>query len=76
MYHQLLMMYKGKVKPGEVLNDDSGALALATVGYGVGNWYLMNGQPQKAREIFEKVLEGPYWLAFGYIAAEAEMSRR
>ncbi len=76
MYHQLLMMYKGELKPDEVLNGDSDALALATVGYGVGNWYLMNGQTEKAREVFERVLEGPYWPAFGFIAAEAEMSRR
>ncbi|MGH7595148.1 MAG: tetratricopeptide repeat protein, partial [bacterium] len=50
-------------------------LDIATQGYGVGNWYFYNGQAEKAREIFEKVIKGKYWAAFGYIAAEAELRR-
>jgi hypothetical protein len=30
---------------------------------------------EKAKEIFEKVIKGKYWAAFGYIAAEAELAR-
>ena len=51
------------------------ALDLATQGYGVGNWYLYNGEEDEARRIFEHVLSGDYWAAFGYIAAEAELVR-
>ena len=30
---------------------------------------------EKAKSIFERVVAGPYWAAFGYIAAEAELAR-
>lgn len=75
-YHRRLLMYKGLEKP-ETLLDPANAdgLTLATQGYGVGNWYLVNGDKQRAREIFEKVVSGPNWSAFGYIAAEADLQR-
>lgn len=75
-YHRRLLMYKGLEKP-EALLDPAKAdgLTLATQGYGVGNWYLVTGNPQRARDIFEKVVAGPNWSAFGYIAAEADLQR-
>ena len=44
--------------------------------YGLGNWYYYNGNPEKAKEIYEKLLGSGTWAAFGYIAAEAELSRK
>jgi tetratricopeptide (TPR) repeat protein len=75
-YHRRLLMYKGLEKP-EALLDPANAdgLTLATQGYGVGNWYLVTGNASRAREIFEKVVAGPNWSAFGYIAAEADLQR-
>ena len=75
-YHRRLLMYKGLEKP-EALLDPANAdgLTLATQGYGVGNWYLVNGDQARAREIFEKVVSGTYWSAFGFIAAEADLQR-
>lgn len=74
-YHQRLLMYKGLKSPDSLLAEDADDLTLATLGYGVGNWYLVNGQTEKARAIFEKIVAGTYWAAFGYIAAEAELAR-
>lgn len=75
-YHRRLLMYKGELPVDSLLNTTRASdLDIATQGYGVGNWYLYNGQPQKAKEIFEKVLAGNYWAAFGYIAAEADLKR-
>jgi hypothetical protein len=61
----------------ETLLDTSKAdtLTIATQGYGVGNWYFVNGDRARAREIFERVVAGPQWSAFGYIAAEADLQR-
>jgi tetratricopeptide (TPR) repeat protein len=75
-YHRRLLMYKGLEKP-ETLLDPAHAdgLTLATQGYGVGNWYLVTGRLPQAREIFTKVIAGPNWSAFGYIAAEADLQR-
>ena len=75
-YLRRILMYKGEVAPDALL-DTSNAddLTIATQGYGVGNWYLVNGQTEQAREIFERVIAGRSWSAFGYIAAEAELAR-
>jgi tetratricopeptide (TPR) repeat protein len=75
-YHKRLLMYKGALKPDQLL-DTSNAddLTIATQGYGVGNFYLVEGNTAKAREIFEKVVAGRQWAAFGYIAAEVDLKR-
>jgi tetratricopeptide (TPR) repeat protein len=77
-YHNRLLMYKGQVTPESLLNPQAETeaateLALATQGYGVGNWYFYNGQLEQAREIFKRVLQSKSWAAFGYIAAEVDM---
>jgi dienelactone hydrolase len=75
-YFNRLLLYKGQKKAEDVLDPATeDPVQLATQGYGVGNWYLYGGQPQKAREIFDKVVAGSGWAAFGYIAAEAELAR-
>ena len=77
-YLRRLLMYKGELEADALLAVEEGAdadLTFATQGYGVGNWYLYNGQPEKAREIFEQVVASDYWAAFGYLAAEADLQR-
>lgn len=75
-YHKRLLMYKGLVPADSLLHmTNSSDLDIATQGYGVGNWYLYNGEKESAKTIFQKVLQGKYWAAFGYIAAEAEIRR-
>ena len=74
-YHQRLLMYRGLVAPEALLTVDSDdPVQLATYGYGVANWHLYNGDAERAQEIFERILDGPNWAAFGYIAAEAEQA--
>jgi tetratricopeptide (TPR) repeat protein len=75
-YHARLLMYKGLRTPESVLNlDTADDVQIATQGYGVGNWYLVNGDRAKAKDIFDRVLAGRAWAAFGYIAAEADTKR-
>ena len=75
-YHRRLLMYKGLEKPEALLDPvKADALTIATQGYGVGNWYLVNGDRARARDIFQRVVSGTYWAAFGYIAAEADLQR-
>jgi len=74
-YHRRLLMYRGEIEPGELLNlEDATELDIATLGYGLGNWYLCNGDEARASEVFERVVSGPYWPAFGFIAAEADLA--
>lgn len=75
-YHRRLLMYKGLATPDSLLDPGKAdALTIATQGYGVGNWYLVTGNRARAREIFEQVVAGTSWSAFGYIAAEADLQR-
>ena len=77
-YHQLLLMYKGELTPEKLLAEASragGSLGFASTAYGVGNWYLYTGQPEKALKVFLNIVEGPQQTSFGYIAAEAELRR-
>jgi tetratricopeptide (TPR) repeat protein len=78
-YWLRLRMYQGNLKPESLLSLDTGAsdydLNIATQGYGVGNWYLYNGDTARAAEIFNKVLEGKSTYAFGHISAEARRAK-
>ncbi len=76
-YFDRLLFYKGLKKEGELVNVEKATdLEIATVGYGLGNWHLYNGNRAKAEEIFRKIVSGKYWPAFGFIAAEVEISRK
>ncbi len=74
-YFDRLLLYKGLKKESDIINDKMTDLDIATVGYGMGNWHLYNGDRAKAREYFERVVSGKYWPAFGFIASEAELAR-
>ena len=77
-YYRLLLMYKGETTPEALLADAGGekqGVGYATVAYGVGNWYVYNGQPGKALRLFLELVQLPQRTSFGYIAAEAELER-
>lgn len=75
-YHRLLRMAKGELTPDEVLAAPcDGPIDDATTGYGVGASFWVNGEPDRARAVWERVLRGDAAASFGYIAAEAEMRR-
>jgi tetratricopeptide (TPR) repeat protein len=74
-YYDRLQMYKGLKTPEELLQKGGDPVAAATLAYGVGNWYLYNGRKAEARAVFEKIITGPNWMPFGFIAAEAELAR-
>jgi tetratricopeptide (TPR) repeat protein len=75
-YLQTLRMYQGLLPPDSLVRPDrQDALALATQGYAVGNWYLYNGRPEQAEEMFWRITSAENWTPFGYIAAEADLRR-
>lgn len=75
-YFDRLLFYKGLKKEEELLKmKEATDLEIATVGYGLGNWHLYNGNRAKADEYFRRIVTGKYWPAFGFIAAEAELAR-
>ena len=75
-YHRLLLMYKGSLPVDSLLSTtSSAALEDVTTAYGVGNWFLYNGDTARAHEIFRRIVATGNWAAFGAIAAEAELAR-
>ncbi len=77
-YYKRLLMYKGMVNADSLLNaavQEPNSLDLLTQGFGVGHWYLVNGDRGKASRIFQLITMQENWAAFGYIAAEAELKR-
>ncbi len=75
-YYDRLLFYKGLKPESELVNlEKASDLEIATVGYGLGNWHLYNGNKAKAEEFFRRIVSGKYWPAFGFIAAEAELAR-
>jgi tetratricopeptide (TPR) repeat protein len=78
-YFKRLKMYQGKLSPDALFNenpsDKNYDLNLATQGYGVGNWYLANGDTARAIQVFKKVVAGKSKSAFGFIAAETDLAR-
>ena len=76
-YFRRMLLYKGELPADSLLSQgETDPLQYVTQGYGVGNWYLANGDSTKAFEIFRKVTDSGYWAAFGFIAAEADIARR
>ena len=74
-YHRRLLMYKGLESPAALLDPKADDTTVATQGYGVGNYYLVTGDRDQARRVFERVVAGAGWNAFGFIAAEADLAR-
>jgi tetratricopeptide (TPR) repeat protein len=73
-YHQLLLFYKGALTETE-LTDSEGLGSNEAVHYGVANWYHYNGDVAEARARYQSLLDTGNWAGFGYIAAEADLSR-
>lgn len=75
-YHDLLLLFKGEREPRELVpEDDDDGVGDATLAYGIAMWKLLQGDEEEAMSDFRRIIEGPAWAAFGYIAAEAELAR-
>ena len=73
-YLELCLFYKG-LTPQPPIDANATELELATLGYGVANWYWYEGRHDDAVKLWERVVNTSYWAAFGLIASEAELFR-
>ncbi len=70
------MFYKGLKTAEELLNPGpDGPYRRETVGYGVANWMVAQGDTAAAVALLEELVEDPWWPGFGRIAAEVELAR-
>lgn len=54
---------------------DTTDVAVATLSYGVGNWYLLRRDTTRARQWFERSVQSGGWPGFGFIISEIELRR-
>jgi tetratricopeptide (TPR) repeat protein len=75
-YAQRLRLYRGEVGPNAVFTPaDTSDIQVATLSYGVGNWYLVRADTAKAREYFRRSVASGGWPGFGFIISEIELKR-
>lgn len=75
-YAQRLRLYRGEIKPDDVLSPaDTADVQVATLAFGLGNWYLIQGDSARAKTWFERSIRSGGWPGFGFIASEAELRR-
>ena len=75
-YTRRLQLYRGEIGPEAALTEaDTEDVQVATLAYGVGNWYLVRGDKVQARKYFERSIQSGGWPAFGFMASEAELRR-
>jgi tetratricopeptide (TPR) repeat protein len=75
-YSQRLRLYRGEIGPDAVITAaDTSDIQVATLSYGLGNWYLVRGDTVRAREYFKRSVASGGWPAFGFIISEIELKR-
>ena len=82
-YYARLMVYKGLKKAEDVLSTDPTKitdLERVTYGFGIGNYYMINGEEDKAIDVWKQVIkagdENDLYFAFSYLASKVELTRR
>jgi len=75
-YSRRLQLYRGEIGPDAVVTPaDTDDVQIATLAYGLGNWYLVRGDTAQARQWFERSVQSGGWPAFGFILSEVELRR-
>jgi len=73
-YYKACLFYKGELQLEDVYSPTAeGTPSNSALKYAVGNWYLYNGMPQRATDIYNTIVSGEDWASFGYIAAETDL---
>ena len=75
-YTRRLQLYRGEIGPEAVVTPaDTDDVQVASLAYGLGNWYLLRGEKAQARKWFERSIQSGGWPAFGFIVSEVELRR-
>ncbi len=75
-YVTRLRLYRGELTPETLFSPgDTADVQVATLNYGLGNWYMVRADTVKARAAFERAVASGGWPGFGFIVSEAELAR-
>lgn len=74
-YFGMLLRFRGDAADATPAVADVGQLEDATAAYGLAQWLRLQGRKAEAEALLTRLLDGPQWAAFGYLAAEADRVR-
>jgi tetratricopeptide (TPR) repeat protein len=75
-YAARLKLYRDEIGPDAVFTPaDTADVQVATLSFGIGNWYLVRGDTAKAKSWFERSIKSGGWPGFGFIISEVELRR-
>jgi tetratricopeptide (TPR) repeat protein len=75
-YTRRLKLYRGEIAPEAVITAaDTDEVQVATLAYGLGNWYLVRGDKAQAQKWFDRSIQSGGWPGFGFIVSEVELGR-
>lgn len=75
-YTQRLKLYRDVIAPDALFTPaDTADVQVATLAYGLGNWYLVRGDTTRARAAFQRSVASGGWPGFGFIVSEVELRR-
>jgi len=76
-YASRVRLYRGELTPETLFSPaDTADVQVATLSFGLGNWYLVRGDTTRAVAQFERAVKSGGWPGFGFIASETELARR
>ncbi len=75
-YVTRLKLYRGELTPETLFAPgDTTDVQVATLNYGLGDWYMARGDTANAKAAFERAVASRGWPGFGFIVSEAELKR-
>ena len=75
-YSRRLKLYRGEIGPDEVFTPaDTADVQMATLAFGIGNWYVARGDTARALTWFDRSVKSGGWPGFGFILSEIELRR-
>ena len=75
-YVSRLKMYRGEIEPEALFSpSDTADVQVATLSFGLGNWYMVHGDKAKAKAAFQRAIQSGGWPGFGFMVSEAELKR-
>ena len=75
-YARRLKLYRGQITPDQLFTPaDTADVQVATLSFGLGNWYLVRGDTARAKSYFQRAIASGGWPGFGFIISEIELVR-
>jgi tetratricopeptide (TPR) repeat protein len=79
-YFRRIMLYKGSIQPTALVDETASPAGMGiqdvTKLYGLANWYGFQGNKEKAKELYAKIIQSNAWPAFAYLASEIELLKK